>query len=34
MKYTDQQLKRSLKKNDIEALTNFSLNKYEREYPA
>ena len=32
MKYTAQQLKRSLMKNDIEALENFKVNKYDREY--
>jgi len=32
MKYTAQQLKRSLIKNDIEALPNFKVNKYDREY--
>jgi REP element-mobilizing transposase RayT len=32
MKYTAQQLKRSLIKNDIQALTNFKVNKYDREY--
>ena len=32
MKYTAQQLKRSLIKNDAEALANFKVNKYDREY--
>ena len=32
MKYTAQQLKRSLSKNDIEALNAFKVNKYDREY--
>lgn len=32
MKYTAQQLKRSLIKNDAEALDNFKVNKYDREY--
>ena len=32
MKYTAQQLKRSLIKNDTEALANFKVNKYDREY--
>ena len=32
MKYTAQQLKRSLIKNDIEALNAFKVNKYDREY--
>ena len=33
MKYTGQQLKRSLIKNDTEALTTYKVNKYDREYP-
>ena len=33
MKFTAQQLKRSLIKNDIEALSVFKVNKYDREYP-
>lgn len=32
MKYTAQQLKRSLIKNDTETLANFKVNKYDREY--
>ena len=32
MKYTAQQLKRSLIKNDAKALANFKVNKYDREY--
>ena len=32
MKYTAQQLKRSLIKNDAEALANFKVNKHDREY--
>ena len=32
MKYTAQQLKRSLASNDIEALDLFKVNKYDREY--
>ena len=32
MKYTAQQLKRSLIKNDVEALSIFKVNKYDREY--
>ena len=32
MKYTAQQLKRSLAKNDIEQLASFKVNKYDREY--
>ena len=32
MKYTAQQLKRSLTKNNIEVLTSFKVNKYDREY--
>ena len=32
MKYTAQQLKRSLAKNNIEALASFKVNKYDREY--
>jgi hypothetical protein len=32
MKFTAQQLKRSLIKNDIEALSVFKVNKYDREY--
>ena len=32
MKYTAQQLKRSLIKNDVEALADFKVNKYDREY--
>ena len=32
MKYTAQQLKRSLTKNNIEALASFKVNKYDREY--
>jgi len=32
MKYTGQQLKRSLIKNDTEALASFKVNKYDREY--
>ena len=32
MKYTAQQLKHSLIKNDAEALANFKVNKYDREY--
>ena len=32
MKYTAQQLKRSLIKNDAGALNNFKVNKYDREY--
>lgn len=32
MKYTAQQLKRSLIKNDAENLVNFKVNKYDREY--
>ncbi len=32
MKYTAQQLKRSLTKNNIEALATFKVNKYDREY--
>ena len=33
MKFTAQKLKRSLIKNDIEALSVFKVNKYDREYP-
>ena len=32
MKYTAQQLKRSLTKNNIETLASFKVNKYDREY--
>ena len=32
MKYTAQQFKRSLSKNNIEALASFKVNKYDREY--
>ena len=32
MKFTAQQLKRSLMKNDTEALSTFKVNKYDREY--
>src|SRR5690606_17616913 len=32
MKYTAQQLKRTLIKNDTETLANFKVNKYDREY--
>lgn len=32
MKYTAQQLKRSLLKNDKEGLESFKVNKYDREY--
>ena len=32
MKYTAQQLKRSLSKNNIEALGSFKVNKYDRDY--
>jgi hypothetical protein len=32
MKYTAQQLKRSLIKNDMQALANFKVTKYDREY--
>lgn len=32
MKYTAQQLKRSLSKNNINALASFKVNKYDREY--
>jgi len=32
MKYTAQQLKRSITKNNKEALTSFKVDKYDREY--
>lgn len=32
MKYTAQQIKRSLMKNDLDRLSNFKVNKYDREY--
>lgn len=32
MKFTAQQLKRSLTKNNVEALSSFKVNKYDREY--
>jgi hypothetical protein len=32
MKYTAQQLKRSLTKNNKEGLTSFKVNKYDRDY--